>query len=104
MRTPTEQNPETVELKIKNKHERKAWESTQAWFNQTSLNFPVSLAVTDSLATITISNWLTVEQHADIFYAEIEALEETGIAKILGKYVYNKKKIYSNPQGTDGMR
>lgn len=104
MRTPTAQKPEIIEVKIKTKSEKKTWEAVQTWLNQSNLKLPISLVVSDSVATITISDWLTPQQHADIFYTDVEALEETAIADRLHKYIYDKKKIYSNLEGSDGNR
>ncbi|MGL5879493.1 MAG: hypothetical protein ACRC2V_17170 [Xenococcaceae cyanobacterium] len=104
MRTPTKQKPETIEVKIETKFDKKDWKSTKAWFDQAEPKLPISVVVGDSIATITISDWLTPQQHADIFYADVEALEETSIANRLSKYIYNPKKIYNNPNGSDGNR
>ena len=103
-RTPTKDKPEMIEVKIKTKHDKKDWELTRDWSNQPNLNLPVSVNVSDLLATISVSAWLSVEQHADIFYSDVEALAETNIASRLNKYVYNPKRIYNNPNGTDGNR
>ena len=104
MRTPTAQNPETIEVKIKTKFDKKDWEVAQSWLDQVEPKLPVSVTVGESIATIIISDWLTPQQHADIFYADVEALEKTSIVDRLNKYVYDPKKIYNNPNGSDGNR
>lgn len=106
MKTPTKEKPETIKVAIKTKRELKEWQATQEWFrfNQLDTSFPVSVAVNDSLAVISICAWLTPNQHADIFYSDVEALEETGIADQLHKYIYDPKKIYNHPDGTDENR
>lgn len=104
MKTPTKEKPEIIEVSIKTKRELKEWQATQEWFNQLDTSFPVSVAVNDSLAVISICAWLTPNQHADIFYSNVEALEETGVADRLHKYICDPKKIYNNPDGTDGNR